>query len=69
MLSAWMRMKFPNVIDAAISSSGPILFFPDRVPWETFSEVVTFNYKRSQVPNCMNYIQEGFRRLENYRTK
>ena len=27
MLAAWLRMKFPNVVDGTISSSGPILYF------------------------------------------
>ncbi len=24
MLAAWMRMKFPNVVDAAVASSAPV---------------------------------------------
>jgi dipeptidyl aminopeptidase/acylaminoacyl peptidase len=30
MLAAWIRMKFPNVIDLSIASSAPLLLFKER---------------------------------------
>ena len=37
MLSAWMRMKFPNIIDAAVASSAPILYFPNQTNFELYT--------------------------------
>lgn len=36
---AWMRMKFPNVIDLTIASSAPILLFKGRVSYEEYFHV------------------------------
>ena len=64
MLSAWMRMKFPNVIDAAIASSAPITYFKGASNPFDFNTVVTLNYKRSKNPNCTQTIKNGFNRLD-----
>ena len=29
MLSSWMRMKYPDIVQAAVVSGGPILYFKD----------------------------------------
>ena len=34
-------MKYPNAIDASVSSSGPILYFKGRTSEEAFNVVVT----------------------------
>ena len=36
-----MRMKFPNVVDGAIATSAPILFFPNQTNFELFSKKIT----------------------------
>lgn len=41
MLSAWMRMKFPNIIDASIASSAPILYFPNATNFELYTKKIT----------------------------
>eukprot|EP01017_Pseudomicrothorax_dubius_P007947 TRINITY_DN12562_c0_g1_i1.p1 TRINITY_DN12562_c0_g1~~TRINITY_DN12562_c0_g1_i1.p1 ORF type:complete len:512 (+),score=128.70 TRINITY_DN12562_c0_g1_i1:125-1660(+) len=64
MLASWLRMKFPNVVDGAIASSAPILYFKDITDPAAFYSIVTENYRRSAVVGCPDTIQEGFRRLE-----
>jgi len=29
MVASWMRMKFPNLVQAAVTSGGPILYYKD----------------------------------------
>ncbi|KAJ8984278.1 hypothetical protein NQ317_009762 [Molorchus minor] len=41
MLSAWLRMKYPNSIVGAIASSAPIWQFKDMTPCGNFDRIVT----------------------------
>ena len=41
MLSAWMRFKYPNVVDGALAASAPIYYVDDLVPKTAFYEKVT----------------------------
>lgn len=66
MLAAWMRMKFPNVVTAAIASSAPILYFKDVTPLNVFYSISTYNYERSNVTNCKDMIHEAYKRLDAY---
>ncbi len=66
MLAAWLRMKFPNVVNAAIASSAPILYFKDVTPLNEFYKITTLNYKKSNITNCDKIIREAYQRLENY---
>ena len=69
MLSAWMRMKFPNVFYASIASSAPLLLFKGRSNPEGYSIICTKDYNyTTAVPNCVNLMREGYERLEKYRT-
>eukprot|EP00828_Plagiopyla_frontata_P049439 TRINITY_DN985_c0_g2_i3.p1 TRINITY_DN985_c0_g2~~TRINITY_DN985_c0_g2_i3.p1 ORF type:complete len:385 (-),score=56.81 TRINITY_DN985_c0_g2_i3:59-1213(-) len=67
MLAAWLRMKFPNVIDGTISSSGPILYFKDQTPEEKYFKIITSDYTHStKVPNCVDLIRQGYQKLYAY---
>ena len=66
MLAAWMRMKFPNVVTAAIASSAPILYFKDVTGLNVFYNISTFNFERSNVTNCKDTIKETYKRLDAY---
>ena len=71
MLAAWLRMKFPNIVDMAVASSAPILNFPDNknAPFQAFSSIINSNYERAQVPTCTTFLREGYKRLETYRNQ
>lgn len=60
MLATYMRMKFPNVVSAAIASSAPIWYFKGMGNDEGFSRIATMSYKRAQVKNCSGIIREAF---------
>lgn len=67
MLAAWMRMKYPHVVDMAHAASGPIYYFANRknLDLNVFYQIVTKNYQMYS-QNCPDVIREGFRRLINY---
>lgn len=63
MLAVWLRMKFPNVIDGAVGSSAPIIYFKNRENFNfgSFFQVATDNYNHGE---CKDIIKESFRRLQ-----
>ena len=66
MLSAYLRMKYPEIVDASISSSAPILYFKGVNDPEGFYKISTLNYQRSQIANCTNLIRYSYELLTNY---
>lgn len=60
MLSAWGRMKYPNLFAGSISSSAPVLLF-EKVTNEFF-KITTETYKRyeSESVQCVEKIRQGF---------
>jgi len=67
MLSSWMRMKFPNIIDGALACSAPIFYFMNRegLNFEIFYNISTISYTAN---GCNLKIREAYRRLDNYKT-
>jgi len=47
MLAAWIRMKFPNIVDGALAASAPIYYFNNRegLDISIFFNIVTKNYE------------------------
>lgn len=41
MLSAWFRMKYPNLVDGALAASAPIFYFTGDVRRTAFFQKVT----------------------------
>jgi len=66
MMSAWIRMKFPNIIDGALAASAPILYFRNLTSLEGFYEICTADWNSTQTPQAADVIQEGFSRLTGY---
>lgn len=67
MLAAWMRMKYPNVVDIAHAASAPIYYYKNRNNFNlgSFYQIVTRNYQMHN-DNCPNVIRESFKRLLSY---
>ena len=65
MLAAWMRLKYPHVIQGAIAASAPVYFFPGYINPYAYTYVATQSYFNSSKNEgaCTNYIREGFKQL------
>lgn len=57
MLSAWFRMKYPNMVAGAIASSAPIWQFVTNC--DAFSNVNTNAFKKAD-PNCADVIYSSW---------
>jgi len=68
MLAAWMRMKFPSIISAAVVSGGPILYFKDssEAPEPVFYEWIGKIYEKMgnlKHDKCGRLITEGLQAI------
>ncbi|EFN88584.1 Lysosomal Pro-X carboxypeptidase [Harpegnathos saltator] len=59
MLSAWMRMKYPHIVQGAIAASAPILQFTGIVKCEAFARIVTSDFRASN-PTCAKLIRQSW---------
>ena len=59
MLTAWARMKYPFVFDAAWASSAPLAACPDSMPAPAFLQAVTKDYAQA-APGCDQAIRVAF---------
>ena len=66
MLAAWMRMKFPNVVQAAVVTGAPILYFHDSpVPKTAYYHWIgkVYGAMGGIGDKCPELITEGFDQL------
>ncbi|KAM9974791.1 hypothetical protein ACTFIW_008257 [Dictyostelium discoideum] len=61
MLTAWFRMKYPNIVDGALAASAPILSFLNTgVNPETFNKIATDDFKdTSSEGTCASRIRSA----------
>ncbi|WAQ98686.1 PCP-like protein [Mya arenaria] len=59
MLSAWMRIRYPNVIVGALAGSAPIWQFPSLTPCEAFNKVLTNAFNQAS-PTCVDNIRKSW---------
>uniref|UniRef100_U5ET05 Lysosomal Pro-X carboxypeptidase n=1 Tax=Corethrella appendiculata TaxID=1370023 RepID=U5ET05_9DIPT len=57
MLSAWMRMKYPHLVEGSISSSAPIRQFKGLTPCNVFNKILTSVFKTAYHPTCIENIK------------
>ena len=60
MLAAWIRIKFPHLVDGAIASSAPIFHFNGTVDPNQFNTIVTQHFSTIGGPECPAVIKTAF---------
>ncbi|KAH6941280.1 hypothetical protein HPB50_015469 [Hyalomma asiaticum] len=63
MLAAWMRMKYPHLVTAALSSSAPLLMFPGLTPCSAFNQAITRAFDQ-EGPLCSRTIRKSWAIIE-----
>ncbi|XP_060066717.1 lysosomal Pro-X carboxypeptidase-like [Ylistrum balloti] len=59
MLAAWLRIKYPNVVDGSLAASAPIWSFIGQIPCEAQLQVVTNSFKRES-STCVKNIRKSW---------
>ncbi|XP_073957726.1 putative serine protease K12H4.7 [Choristoneura fumiferana] len=59
-LAAWMRLLYPDLVDAAVSSSAPVLAKKD---FYEYLEAVSDTYEKYGSADCVNKINDFFKRI------
>jgi dipeptidyl-peptidase-2 len=62
MLSAYMRLHYPNIVSGSIASSAPILVIAGDSSRETFFQDVTKDFERAEV-GCVDRVKAAFRTM------
>ncbi|CAG4954225.1 unnamed protein product [Colias eurytheme] len=60
-LAAWMKLKYPELVDAAIASSGPVLAKKD---FSDYLQKVNDDYERYGTPDCLSNIKAKFQKFQ-----
>ncbi|KAE8675817.1 Alpha/beta-Hydrolases superfamily protein isoform 2 [Hibiscus syriacus] len=63
MLAAWFRLKYPHIAIGALASSAPILQFDKIIPWSSFYDAVSQDFKDVS-QNCYEVIKGSWAELE-----
>ncbi|XP_077865981.1 dipeptidyl peptidase 2-like [Saccoglossus kowalevskii] len=63
MLSAYMRFKYPNLVNGAIASSAPIYLVSNQSSRDFFFQDVTKDFSLAN-KQCPSGVKQGFQRIE-----
>lgn len=64
MLSAWMRMYFPNQVQGALAASAPVLWFKGYINPNTWSDIASNVVLEQGGQECFDYYKFGLYDLE-----
>ncbi|GFR12158.1 lysosomal Pro-X carboxypeptidase [Trichonephila clavata] len=59
MLAAWIRIKYPHLVNGALSSSAPILLFSNSASCKNFPAIITADFKNAGI-SCANNIRKSW---------
>ncbi|MBA0547826.1 hypothetical protein Golob_018967 [Gossypium lobatum] len=59
----WFRLKYPHIAIGALASSAPILQFDKLIPWSSFYDAVSQDFKDVSL-NCYQVIKGSWAELE-----
>jgi len=62
-LSAYMRMRYPQVVDASLAASAPILLYEGETDSNKFFELVTKDFENID-PQCPREVINAFTRIQ-----
>ncbi|XP_032905316.1 dipeptidyl peptidase 2 [Amblyraja radiata] len=65
MLSAYIRIKYPNIVQGALASSAPVVSAANIGDNRQFFHDVTKDFERNS-PDCVSKIRQAFQELEKY---
>ena len=65
MLSAWMRMKYPNQVQGALAASAPILWFNGTINPNTWTNIAADVVKNKGSEKCYDTLKYGFYDMTN----
>uniref|UniRef100_A0A2P2HZL6 Lysosomal Pro-X carboxypeptidase n=2 Tax=Hirondellea gigas TaxID=1518452 RepID=A0A2P2HZL6_9CRUS len=63
MLAAWMRIKYPNIVQGAIAASAPVAQFTGLTPCNKFSEIVTSTFAKES-KECVTIIRKSWAAID-----
>ncbi|XP_063532638.1 putative serine protease K12H4.7 [Cydia strobilella] len=61
-LAAWMRLLYPDVVNAAVASSAPVLAKKD---FHEYLDTVRYTFAKYGTKNCLQNIEKTFKKIEN----
>ncbi|XP_034935793.1 lysosomal Pro-X carboxypeptidase-like [Chelonus insularis] len=63
-LAAWMRLKYPHIVQGAIAASAPILQFSNITDCHLFTRIVTSDFRNTN-PICSKAIRQSWDAITN----